>query len=72
MIYWKKGNNGRLFIPGDDSPALAESAAIECGLFSRDDEDECFYEEPISCYNCRYRRWTSISFECVNTKRVIL
>lgn len=66
MSYWKSGKKGRLFLYGDSSPKKAEAAATQCGQFSRDDEDECFYEEPVSCYNCRYRRWTAESFECLN------
>lgn len=66
MTYWKEGKMGKRFLYGDDSPKEAELAALQCGRFSKDDDDECLYEAPITCYNCRYRRWTVDSFECLN------
>ena len=68
MSKWEAGKRGRRFLPGRDAPREAERAAQECGLFSRDDEEECFASEDVSCYNCRYRRWTSDSFECMRTE----
>ncbi len=53
------------YLCGRDDPAAAERAALACGGFRRDDEEECFYAEPVSCYNCRYRRWTADSFDCM-------
>lgn len=40
--------------------------AIHCPEFKPDDEDELVADEPISCYNCRFRRWTVKSFACLN------
>ena len=68
MSMWEAGKRGRRFLPGRDAPREAEHAARECGFFSRDDEEECFASEDITCYNCRYRRWTSDSFECMRTE----
>jgi hypothetical protein len=44
-----------------------EAAAImarNCNHFSEDDEEEQMAEEPLHCYNCRYRRWTADGFTC--------
>ena len=68
MKLWEDGKKGKRFLPGRDAPRKAEQAALACGRFSRDDEEECFALEDISCYNCRYRRWTSDSFECMRTE----
>ena len=65
MNVWGAGKSGKRFLPGRDAPLLAEQAARDCGGFSRDYEEECFASEDITCYNCRYRRWTSDSFECL-------
>ncbi len=35
-----------------------------CDRFAPDDEDEQTDAEPVSCYNCRYRRWLTDGFEC--------
>lgn len=71
MSVWTKGKRGLLFTCGRDAPLIAEKAALDCGKFSHDYEEECFAFEEISCYNCRYRRWTSESFECMNKERDI-
>ena len=42
MTMWETGKRGRRFLPGRAAPREAERAARECGLFSRDDEEECF------------------------------
>lgn len=68
MSVWGAGLRGRRFLPGRDAPAEAEQAALRCTNFFRDDEEECFASEEISCYNCRYRRWTSDSFECMRAE----
>lgn len=43
----------------------AAGVAAGCQGFLEDDEDELAAEEPVSCYNCRYRRWTPDSFLCM-------
>ena len=65
MSVWEAGKRGKRFLPGPDAPLAAQQAALECGCFSRDYEEECFASEAVTCYNCRYRRWTSDSFECM-------
>ena len=53
----------------DDWTGAARVAA-ECGAFCPDEEDEQIADEPRSCYNCRYRRWTVASFSCCKEKPV--
>lgn len=62
---WRKNNNGKKeFLGGkNDYISVAEIAEI-CTNFKLDDEDELVTDEPKSCYNCRFRRWTSESFVC--------
>lgn len=43
----------------------ARKAAQACPWFRLDDEDEQVSEEELTCLNCRYRRWTVESFECL-------
>ena len=69
MNVWTEGKRGKLFLPGREAPAEAEKTALECGKFSTDYEEECFAAEEVSCYNCRYRRWTAESFECMNKEK---
>ena len=61
---WDYSNGKKIFTGGRDSWNETEKIAAECGAFSMDCEDECITDD-VSCYNCRYRRWTSLSFECV-------
>ena len=65
MKIWDTGKKGRLFLPGRAAPDLAAETAEQCGGFVRDYEEECFAEQEVTCYNCRYRRWTKDSFECM-------
>ena len=39
--------------------------AKNCSYFKIDDEDELVSDDPVSCYNCRYRRWSLKSFTCM-------
>lgn len=43
----------------------AASEARNCNAFLDDVEEEMVADEPRSCYNCRYRRWTAYSFICL-------
>lgn len=52
------------FSGGKDNPAAAACEAVACNRFEPDDEDEMVADEPVSCYNCRFRRWTRESFVC--------
>jgi hypothetical protein len=49
---------------GRDDWAGAARIAAACRSFSPDEEDEQVADEACSCYNCRYRRWTTTSFSC--------
>lgn len=62
---WNINLNGeKEFSGGKNNPAQAAFAADACKGFEPDDEDEMVADEPISCYNCRFRRWTKESFVC--------
>lgn len=52
----------------DDWPGAARMAA-HCSAFSPDVEEERVADELRSCFNCRYRRWTAISFTCLAPHR---
>lgn len=54
----------REFSGGKEDWAVVARIAENCREFKVDDEDEMVADEPISCYNCRFRRWTSDSFIC--------
>ena len=58
----------KLFSGGRNALAEAARLAAECGEFKRDYEEECFYDEEMTCYNCRYRRWTENGFECMKRR----
>jgi hypothetical protein len=51
-------------IYGTNDWAGAAHIAGTCSHFTPDVEEELVAEEPRSCYNCRYRRWTAASFTC--------
>lgn len=38
--------------------------AKNCSFFKFDVEDEVIEDEIVSCYNCKFRRWTVKSFTC--------
>lgn len=56
------------FTGGQDDWARAALAAASCATFRPDVEEEFVADEPLSCYNCRYRRWSAESFTCLSTK----
>jgi len=64
---WNVGSTGdRIFTHGHEAYTKAVQCAQICGSFCLDDEDECVDDETeVSCYNCRYRRWTQESFICM-------
>jgi len=63
---WQSGvDNCKNFPYGKDDNEKAAETARTCGFFKQDCEDELVSDEPVSCYNCRYRRWTQNSFECM-------
>ncbi|WP_418790769.1 hypothetical protein [Phosphitispora sp. TUW77] len=55
----------KVFRGGKDDWQSAADAARACNEFAEDDEDEQVADSPVSCYNCRYRRWTPTSFVCL-------
>lgn len=60
------GDGSRLcFRFGKDDYASAAACAAACGGFAWDDDEECVDDSSISCYNCRYRRWSQNSFSCM-------
>lgn len=64
-MMWEDVAGKKIFAFGQEDSENACLAAAQCGKFVRDDEEECFADEEICCYNCRYRRWTADSFECM-------
>jgi hypothetical protein len=58
------GASGHEAAIGKSDWAGAAGIAISCSTFLPDEEDEQVADEPLSCYNCRYRRWTAASFTC--------
>ena len=62
---WEIRGDRVFFSGGKEAWAAAAEAAAQCPRFSPDCEEECTADEFRSCYNCRYRRWTNTSFECV-------
>ena len=65
MTAWTKINEKTVFSGGKSAFDAAEREAENCPFFSEDCEDELFCDDETSCYNCRYRRWTADSFECM-------
>lgn len=53
------------FKGGKEDWERAVRAAEECSQFKEDVEDELVADERVSCYNCRYRRWTNTSLICL-------
>ena len=66
MDMWEINAAGRKqFKYGQDDFELAAETAESCTFFVGDDEEEFVCDDERSCYNCRYRRWTAESFECM-------
>jgi hypothetical protein len=53
---------------GRNDWAGAALIATSCDTFHPDEDDEQIADELLSCYNCRYRRWTVASFSCCKGK----
>lgn len=58
-------NDKKIFKFGQSNYKMARVAAEDCSLFLADDEDEQVDSVLESCYNCKYRRWTADSFQCL-------
>lgn len=56
------------FPGGQEDWEGAARQAEKCRDFKVDVEDELVADEPRSCYNCRYRRWTAVSFCCTKSR----
>ena len=63
--YFYPAPEGFLFRFGRGDPVRAREAV--CGNYRRDDEEET-EDDSVSCYNCRYRRWTQASFTCMRER----
>ncbi len=61
----EEGRNKKIFKGGHFDYEVVEAIALACPGFTEDSEEECMAEEKVSCYNCRYRRWTAESFQCM-------
>jgi hypothetical protein len=66
---WRiNGTGQKEFAGGTEDFKLAAKAAASCAGFTTDDEDEQVSDDPVSCYNCRYRRWAPKSIFCLNPR----
>lgn len=66
---WRINNKGEHeYSGGKEDWATVAQIAETCLKFKADDEDEMVADEPVSCYNCQYRRWTVDSFVCYKKK----
>ncbi|MGB5156876.1 hypothetical protein [Desulfobacterium sp. N47] len=66
MPAWRiNSHRQKEFTGGNDNWEMAAETAANCTFFVPDDEDEQIADDPISCYNCRKRRWTSESIVCM-------
>lgn len=63
---WNFNSKGeKEFAGGKKDWVEVAKIAKDCLSFKIDDEDELVSDEPVSCYNCRYRRWNLKSFSCM-------
>lgn len=62
---WRITKGKKTFLYGNNDNENARKAAEACPDFRPDCEDEQVAGDPVSCYNCRYRRWTRESFDCM-------
>jgi hypothetical protein len=66
MSFWTVNRKGQKeFCHGLEAFNYAAEASLNCQNFRIDDEDEQVSDQEKSCYNCRYRRWTTDSFVCL-------
>ncbi len=64
-MMWIKENGKTVFAGGKTAFEAAAHCAETCPSYSEDCEDETVCDDEKSCYDCRYRRWTEKSFECM-------
>jgi len=68
VSFWKANDKKQKeFRLGHEAFDAAAEAAQSCQNFKIDDEDELVTDQDRSCYNCRYRRWTTDSFVCLKS-----
>lgn len=65
ISYFAIEHGQRHFRFGQSDFHSAAACAAVCGRFTWDDDEECMDDITISCYNCRYRRWSQTSFFCM-------
>ncbi|MGI2258536.1 hypothetical protein [Shewanella sp. GXUN23E] len=71
MQHWfKQTDTGWVFRFDNDNAKEAVAAALACGKFVADDEDEWVDDAAVSCFNCQYRRWLAVGFTCCLPGRV--
>jgi len=61
---WINIDGAKIFDGNVEDEEKAAKAAEECGMFVQDTEDELVSDVPITCLNCRYRRWIADGFSC--------
>ena len=59
----------REFAGGKEDWQGAARVAALCASFRADVEEEQIADDARSCYNCRYRRWSTVSFTCCTPGR---
>ena len=64
MNLWINRDGMKIFAGNLEDEAQAAQAAMECSLFAEDAEDELVSDAPVTCLNCRYRRWIPGGFTC--------
>lgn len=45
-----------------------QDIALDCAAFEQDVEEEWVAQEQVSCYNCRYRRFTATGILCMKSR----
>jgi hypothetical protein len=68
MLWQINAAGQKEFTGGTEDFELAAKAAANCAGFTPDDEDEQVSDDPVSCYNCRYRRWDAKRILCLNAR----
>ncbi|WP_342433334.1 hypothetical protein [Neobacillus sp. FSL H8-0543] len=60
--------NGQEFFKGDAGNSEVYHTTVfmaeNCSAFQMDVEDEIVFDDQMTCFNCRYRRWQAEGFTC--------
>ena len=59
--------NSKKTLPAD-AWERGQAIALACAAFEQDVEEEWVAQEPVSCYNCRYRRFTAAGILCMKSR----